>query len=109
MTLYAPASMGIFAKKWLATVTRFEELEIWQQAHELYLLLLPLVKKIKDNHDYRFADQLKAAAGSIMDNIAEGFEKEQPAGICKFFKHFQRRRRRSEIANVSGAGRIIFG
>jgi len=26
-------------------------------------------------YDYRFADQIKAAAGSIMDNMAEGFER----------------------------------
>ena len=34
-----------------------------------------LIEKIKKKHDYRFADQMKAAAGSIMDNIAEGFER----------------------------------
>jgi four helix bundle protein len=27
------------------------------------------------NYDYRFAEQMKAAAGSIMDNVAEGFER----------------------------------
>jgi four helix bundle protein len=30
---------------------------------------------MRKNHDYRFADQIKAAAGSVMDNIAEGFER----------------------------------
>ena len=34
-----------------------------------------LTEKLKKNHDYRFAEQMKSAAGSIMDNIAEGFER----------------------------------
>ncbi len=37
--------------------------------------IYPLTEKIETIHDYRFADQMKAAAGSIMDNIAEGFER----------------------------------
>ena len=59
----------------MATVHRFEDLEIWQLARKLYQKISKLSEKIKSNHDYRFADQMKAAAGSIMDNIAEGFER----------------------------------
>jgi len=59
----------------MATVHRFEDLEIWQLARRLYQKISKLAEKIKRNHDYRFADQMKAAAGSIMDNIAEGFER----------------------------------
>lgn len=59
----------------MATVHRFEDLEIWQLARTLYRKISRVAAKIKKNHDYRFADQMKAAAGSIMDNIAEGFER----------------------------------
>jgi four helix bundle protein len=59
----------------MATVHRFEDLEIWQLARKLYQKISKLSEKLKSNHDYRFADQMKAAAGSIMDNIAEGFER----------------------------------
>lgn len=59
----------------MATVHRFEDLEIWQLARKLYRKISRLSEKLKKNHDYRFADQIKAAAGSIMDNIAEGFER----------------------------------
>jgi len=59
----------------MATVHRFEDLEIWQLARRLYQKISKLAEKIKSKHDYRFADQMKAAAGSIMDNIAEGFER----------------------------------
>lgn len=59
----------------MATIYRFEDLEIWQLARKLYQKISKLAEKIKKNHDYRFADQIKAAAGSNMDNIAEGFER----------------------------------
>ena len=59
----------------MATINRFEDLEIWQLARNLYRKISRLAEKIRKNHDYRFADQMKAAAGSIMDNIAEGFER----------------------------------
>ena len=59
----------------MATIHRFEDLEIWQLARILYQKISKLAEKIKSNHDYCFADQMKAAAGSIMDNIAEGFER----------------------------------
>src|SRR5688572_17849235 len=59
----------------MATVHFFEDLEIWQLARRLYQKISNLADKIKSNHDYRFADQMKSAAGSIMDNIAEGFER----------------------------------
>ena len=59
----------------MATVHRFEDLEIWQLARALYRKIYRLAEKIKKNRDYWFADQMKAAAGSTMDNIAEGFER----------------------------------
>ena len=59
----------------MSTVHRFEDLEIWQLARKLYQKISKHAEKIRSNHDYRFADQMKAAAGSIMDNIAEGFER----------------------------------
>ena len=59
----------------MATVYKFEELEIWQLARKIYQKVSAIADKIRKNHDYRFAEQMKAAAGSIMDNIAEGFER----------------------------------
>jgi four helix bundle protein len=59
----------------MATIHRFEDLEIWQLARRFYQKISILAEKIRSHHDYRFADQMKAAAGSIMDNIAEGFER----------------------------------
>lgn len=59
----------------MATITRFEDLEIWQLAWKLYQKIQVISNKMRKQHDYRFAEQFKAAAGSVMDNIAEGFER----------------------------------
>jgi len=59
----------------MPTIDRFEDLEIWQLARKLYQKISKLAEKLKKNHDYRFAEQMKAASGSIMDNVAEGFER----------------------------------
>jgi four helix bundle protein len=59
----------------MATVHKFEDFEIWQLARKLYNKISKLTEKLRKNHDYRFAEQMKSAAGSIMDNIAEGFER----------------------------------
>lgn len=59
----------------MATAHRFEDLEIWQLSHELYKKLSAIISLMRQKHDYRFAEQIKSAAGSVMDNIAEGFER----------------------------------
>jgi four helix bundle protein len=59
----------------MATVHKFEDLEIWQLSLALYKKISATTERMRQKHDYRFADQMKAAAGSVMDNIAEGFER----------------------------------
>ena len=59
----------------MATVYRFEGLEIGQPARKLYHQVSKLAEKLKKNHDYRFAEQMKASIGSVMDSMAEGFER----------------------------------
>ena len=59
----------------MATVKDFEDLSIFQKARELSKKLYPITDRGKFRYDSRFVQQLRAAAGSIMDNIAEGFER----------------------------------
>jgi four helix bundle protein len=56
-------------------VTRFEDLEIWQLARELCKYVFIVTSQQPFCNDYRFRDQIRAASGSAMDNIAEGFER----------------------------------
>jgi hypothetical protein len=57
----------------MSTIQKFEDLECWQLARELNKLVFEYTLKNPFNKDFRFRDQIKAAAGSIMDNISEGF------------------------------------
>lgn len=68
----------------MATITRFEDLEIWklarQQAKEIYELTMTgsFAK------DFELRNQINASAGSVMDNIAEGFERFTNKEFCQF-------------------------
>tara|TARA_R110002020_G_scaffold256355_2_gene470039 strand:+ start:13361 stop:13744 length:384 start_codon:yes stop_codon:yes gene_type:complete len=60
----------------VSSVKSFEELEIWKLARELCLQVRLLTRKEQFSRDFRFCGQFNSAAGSIMDNIAEGFERD---------------------------------
>ncbi len=59
----------------MATITKFEELEVWQLARALSkeIYSLTFIEPLKS--DYRLRDQIRGSSGSVMDNIAEGFER----------------------------------
>jgi four helix bundle protein len=59
----------------MPTVQRFEDLEIWQLAFAIYKRISSITERMRKAYDFKFADQMKGAAGSVMDNIAEGFER----------------------------------
>ena len=59
----------------MATITRFEDLEIWQLARELSKRIYQLTFADPIKSDYRLKDQMRGSTGSIMDKIAEGFER----------------------------------
>ena len=59
----------------MATITRFEDLEIWKLARILtndFDLLTDTTSLAKD---YELRSQMSRSSGSVMDNIAEGFER----------------------------------
>ncbi len=57
----------------MATITKFEDLEIWQQAREGENLIFRFTKNDLFKKDFSLVDQIKRASGSVMDNISEGF------------------------------------
>jgi len=59
----------------MATITKFEDLEIWKLAREQAKEVYQLTKEPVFAKDFDLKDQINASAGSTMDNIAEGFER----------------------------------
>jgi len=57
----------------MATIKRFEDLEIWQLSRRLENKIFEETGKGKLSRDFKLKDQMHASVGSIMDNIAEGF------------------------------------
>jgi len=65
-------------------VSDFEDLIIYQQSRELAKLIYQITNREDFKKDYRFVQQIRAAVGSISDNIAEGFERQGNKEFCQF-------------------------
>ncbi len=59
----------------MATIRRFEDLEIWQIARKLSKEVYQATCLGAFSKDFGLRNQLNDSAGSIMDNISEGFER----------------------------------
>ncbi len=68
----------------METFHRFEELEIWQIARRLSIQVFKLTDTGASSKDFKFRDQIRSSAGSIMDNIAEGFERSSQFEFVNF-------------------------
>lgn len=62
-------------------IASFEDIIIWQKSK---LLTLNIYNKFRNSRDFGFKDQLQRASVSIMNNVAEGFERKGN----NEFKHF---------------------
>lgn len=59
----------------MATIKHFEELEIWKMSRILCTEVYNLIIKTELKNDYKLKEQINGSSGSVMDNIAEGFER----------------------------------
>lgn len=59
----------------MGKIKEFEDLEIWQHARGLCSEVWGLIETSPLGKDYKLRDQMNGSSGSIMDNIAEGFER----------------------------------
>jgi four helix bundle protein len=68
----------------------FEEIEAWQTARILNHRIWAVIESGVMSKDRPLADQINRAAGSAMDNIAEGFDGGSNAEFAKFLTYTQR-------------------
>ena len=59
----------------MATIERFEQIISWQEARILNKSVGDLIEGGKFKRSFRLINQIEGSAGSIRDNIAEGFER----------------------------------
>lgn len=59
----------------MATIKKFEDIVAWQKARELNQKVGCFIDDDRFKKNFRLINQLEGSAGSIMDNIAEGFER----------------------------------
>ena len=59
----------------MATIQSFEEIESWKKAREICKILGELIDAGNFRKSYRLIHQIEGSSGSIMDNIAECFER----------------------------------
>ncbi|MBC8485715.1 MAG: four helix bundle protein [Bacteroidetes bacterium] len=60
----------------MSTITRFEDLEIWRLSRELCQEVYIIITTTSLKNDFKLRHQIDGSSGSVMDNIAEGFERD---------------------------------
>src|SRR4030095_4315831 len=66
------------------TITKFEEIKAWNLAREQAKEIHKLTNKECFARDFELRKQMNSSSGSVMDNIAEGFER-SANGEFKYF------------------------
>lgn len=65
-------------------LTRFEDLECWQEARNLVRTVYAATRDGAFKKDLRLSGQIQAAAASVMANIAEGFIRRSDKEFIQF-------------------------
>lgn len=68
----------------MATIKRFEDIEAWQQARMLCSEGCKITNEGLFVKDYKLSDQINGSSGSVMDNIAEGYERDGRKEFIQF-------------------------
>jgi four helix bundle protein len=68
----------------MSTIKRFEDLDAWKVSRELCNKIGNLIDSDAFKKNFRLIGQVEGSSGSIMDNIAEGFERGSRAEFIVF-------------------------
>ncbi len=59
----------------MGTIKKFEDLEIWNKSREICQDIYNIRERTNLKNDFKLYNQINGSSGSVMDNIAEGFER----------------------------------
>jgi four helix bundle protein len=68
----------------MATIKKFEEITAWQLSRDLNKIIGELIDQNNFEKNFRIINQIEGSSGSIMDNIAEGFERGTKGEFIQF-------------------------
>jgi four helix bundle protein len=68
----------------MATIKKFEDVEAWKVARDLCNKVGAIIESGSFEKNYRLIGQIEGSSGSIMDNIAEGFERGTRSEFIQF-------------------------
>jgi four helix bundle protein len=71
-------------------IKQFEDVKAWQEARILVNMIYEVSNSGLFSKDWRLRDQIRDAAGSVMHNIAEGFDAGSDAEFVRFLKYARR-------------------
>ncbi|GGD17199.1 four helix bundle protein [Flavobacterium orientale] len=71
----------------MATINTFEELDIWQLSREICQDVWNAFENSSLGKDFELKNQMNRSSGSIMDNIAEGFERNGRREFINFLSY----------------------
>ncbi len=69
---------------------RFQDLAIWQKSISIGNTLIDISERLAELKNYRFAEQLRGAALSVSNNIAEGSGSNSDADFKRFLNYAHR-------------------
>lgn len=68
----------------MSKINSFEDLEVWQKAREFARKIHEFSRTESFSKNYSLKDQINRSSGSVMDNIAEGFERGSKKEFIQF-------------------------
>lgn len=71
-------------------ITRFEDIDAWKLGRQLTQMVYGVTSKGSFSHDFGLKDQIQRASGSVMHNVAEGFDGGSNKEFIKFLRYSQR-------------------
>lgn len=82
--IFRPVIKRTFMAKERTPAKTFQDLLVWQKAHQLVLMIYKFTEHFPKSETYGLALQMRRAAVSISANIAEGFRRRGKADKVRF-------------------------